>query len=121
MTSVSTWLIGGSIVLQLTCTDVSAFLAIRSRNGSWRFWTALTVAFLGIVLRRGAWIFDDVIGINREAVRWFSISATYMVSLAFLAAMIEAALFHHAQRAHIRSLSENIKRLEDLMGETTRG
>ncbi len=115
------WLIGVSIVLQVICAIVSGGLAVTARNGPWRFWAALTVAFLGIVLRRSVWLFDDVMGLNREVARWTSIWATYLVSFSFLAAMVEAAIFHRAQRRQIVALSDNLGELERRLEARERG
>jgi len=109
------WLIGISIGLQLLCAGVSGFLAVKARNGSWRFWLALTVAFVGIVIRRSVWLLEDAAGFNHHAATGLSIGATYLISLAFLAAMTEAALFHRVQRRQIGSQSDNILRLERIL------
>lgn len=115
------WLIGLSIVLQLLCAGVSCFLSVRARNGSWRFWFALTVAFVGIVVRRSAWLLDSVSELDSYAAAGLSIGATYLVSLAFLAAMVEAVLFHRVQRQTIGSLSSNISELERRFQEREHG
>jgi len=115
------WLIGISIALQLLCAGVSGFLAVKAVNGSWRFWLALTIAFVGIVLRRSVWLLDDVSGLNSHAAAALSIGATYLISLAFLVAMMEAALYHKAQRRRICSLSKEILELDQRCEERNRG
>ena len=108
-------LIGLSIGLQVVCVGISGILAVQARNGSWRFWTAMTVAFIGIVIRRSMWLLDGpVAGV-------ISIGATYLVSLAFLAAMVEAALFHRSMRNRVATQSENILELERRLEERTGG
>ena len=111
------WLIGISIVLQVICAVVSCSLSVTARNGSWRFWAALTTAFLGLILHRSVWLFDDVMGFNHEIVGWASV----FISLAFLAAMAEAAIFHQLQRRQITALSDNIGELERRLEERERG
>lgn len=115
------WLIGVSIVLQVICATVSGGLAVTARSGPWRFWPALTVAFLAIVLRRSIWLLDEMMGLSRELARWASVAATCLVSFAFLAAMAEAAIFHRGQRRQIASLSDNIIQLERRLEERERG
>jgi hypothetical protein len=115
------WLIGISIALQLLCAGVSGFLAVKARNGSWRFWLALTVAFIGIVIRRSMWLADDVLMLDRSLLQGASIAATYLVSLAFLAAMVEAVVFHKAQRRQICSLSQELLELDRRLEERQHG
>lgn len=114
-------LIAVSIVLQAGCAVVSCTLALTSKNGSWRFWAALTVAFLGIILRRSVWLLDDAMGLSLEVSRLASLIATYFVSFSFLAAMAEAVIFHRGQRHQIASLTDNLAELERRLEERERG
>lgn len=121
LTPMLKWLIGISIVLQLLCVGVSGFFALKARNGSWRFWLALMVAFVGIVIRRSLWLLDANFLLDHRLSYGLSLGATYLVSLAFLAAMTEAAQFHFTQRGKIGALSTNIVELERRLEERARG
>jgi len=73
------------------------------------------------VVRRSAWLLDSVSELDSYAAAGLSIGATYLVSLAFLAAMVEAVLFHRVQRQTIGSLSSNISELERRFQEREHG
>lgn len=114
-------LIAGSIVLQLVCVGIALMLWRRSRNGSWRFWFAMAVAFVFIVIRRSVWLGETALKLDPLVADGLSITATCVVSVAFLAAMVEAALFHHSMRTQIHAQSENIQALERRLGDGEHG
>jgi hypothetical protein len=116
-----TWLIGGSIALQAACAVIAALLAVRSPNGSWRFWCALMAAFVGIIVHRSFWMLGDLIPISPILAKGLSLAATYFVSLAFLAAMGEAVMFHRQQRQKIYRMSEDIIELDRRLQEREHG
>ena len=82
---------------------------------------SLTVAFVGIVIRRSVWLLAHTSALNSHAAQGINILTTYLVSLAFLAAMTEAILFHRAQRRTICTLSSNILQLERRLEEREHG
>ena len=114
-------LIGLSIVLQAICAIAAGWMWLTSKNGAWRFWLALLVAFIGIIIRRSVWLLDESLVIDRLLAQGLSLVVTYIISLAFLAAMAEAALYHRIQRKQICSMSKEILELDSRLEERVRG
>lgn len=109
-------LIALTIVLQLICVGIALMLWWASRNGSWRFWLAMATAFLFIAIRRSIDLVGSALSPNPFVSDMIAIGVMYMVSVAFLAAMVEAAIFHRSMRNQIYAQSENIQALERRLG-----